>query len=278
MKRILFPTDFSANASFAFEACIKLADKTKASIQVLHVVSPEYEAADIPILSAGHIKTKVEIARELILAFVEEGVSKVYEQLENPPNIISDVEVGHPSTIITSVSMRDHTDLIVMGTKGEHNRLEELVGSVTAGVISRSEISILVIPGEFRQKFSLKTIGYATNLKESDPYRIWKTCQLLKPFSAIMRIVHIGGDQSNTEISMQDLENFFVDHAPVLQIIFHDIGKKNVVEGLNEFIDTYDIDLMAMFSPHRNIIERLFHASESKKMALHTHIPVLILK
>ena len=56
IKRILFPTDFSAASQNAFRHCILVADKYGADIQMLHVIFPEYEALDLPVMAAQATK------------------------------------------------------------------------------------------------------------------------------------------------------------------------------------------------------------------------------
>jgi nucleotide-binding universal stress UspA family protein len=42
MKKILVPTDFSTEADFALDAAAKIAAKTGASIELLHIVEIRY--------------------------------------------------------------------------------------------------------------------------------------------------------------------------------------------------------------------------------------------
>ena len=59
---------------------------------------------------------------------------------------------------------------------------------------------------------------------------------------------------------------------------FQNLPGSYVVENINDFIDLYEIDLLAMFQPHRTFFENLFHHSTTKEMALKTHVPLLVLK
>ncbi|GAI44926.1 unnamed protein product, partial [marine sediment metagenome] len=74
-KRILFPTDFSEPSKKAFDVALNIANKMNAQLSVLHVVVPEVEALDIPIMAAGATKKRVEIAREIIGSFINHGLS-----------------------------------------------------------------------------------------------------------------------------------------------------------------------------------------------------------
>ncbi len=46
-------------------------------------------------------------------------------------------------------------------------------------------------------------------------------------------------------------------------------------ETLDNYIDENYVDILVMFTHHRNIIESLFHKSLTKRMSYHTNIPLL---
>ncbi|MFZ4427736.1 MAG: universal stress protein, partial [Saprospiraceae bacterium] len=63
IHRILFPTDFSEAAQNAFRYCRSLADALSAEIFVLHVVYPEYELLDLPVLATKATHDKIDAAK-----------------------------------------------------------------------------------------------------------------------------------------------------------------------------------------------------------------------
>ena len=46
---------------------------------------------------------------------------------------------------------------------------------------------------------------------------------------------------------------------------------------INDFAHKHDADLIAIIPHRHNLIERLFHRSNSKKIAFHTDLPLLAL-
>lgn len=280
IRKILFPTDFSDTARNAFRYCLALADKLGASIQILHVIYPEYEALDIPVMAARATKDKVQAARELMKQFAELGLMQVQTgyQFEEVPVVEADVEIGSPVAVIANVARRDEIDLIVMGTQGEHNTLERLFGSVTTGVLGKAECHVWVVPENARFT-QIQRAAYATDLVDADPYHIWKVGKWLEAFSPILHCVHVRtGKQEGKDLNLAELKLFFKDHAPALQIHFHDISGKSVADGLEDFASTYDLDLLVMYSPQYDLLERIFHRSHTKHMALETNVPLLVIK
>jgi len=77
VTRILFPTDFSDVSQSAFRYALKLADFFEASVEVLHVVYPETEPLDFPVLATKVMKERTEAAREALKGFIDLGLSQV---------------------------------------------------------------------------------------------------------------------------------------------------------------------------------------------------------
>lgn len=148
INKILFPTDFSEAAQNAFRYAIWFADKYRASIELIHVVYPEDEPMDFPVVVARATKEKMETAFQMMQVFVDTSLAQVQaaHQLENVPNIQSETMIGIPSVLVPEVAMNDHADLIVMGTQGEHSSVERAVGSVTTAVLKKAHCPVLVVP------------------------------------------------------------------------------------------------------------------------------------
>ena len=280
INKILVPTDFSDTAQNAFRYALMLADKFEADIELLHVIYPEYEALDLPVMAAQATKEKAAAAGEVIKEFVEIGLTQLHAsgQLSGIPPINSDVEIGTPASLIADVARRDEVDLIVMGTRGTHNALDRFWGSVTSAVVEHTHCHVWVVP-EHAPYSDINIAGFATNLGDADPYHIWEYGKLLAPFRPVLRCAHINLDNSvDSTLDIAGLSTFFDNHAPALQISFHSLEGDSVTDGLENFIESFEIDVLAMYAPQHTWWERLFRRSETKNMALHSKIPLLMLK
>jgi nucleotide-binding universal stress UspA family protein len=280
IKKILFPTDFSETAQNAFRYCIGLADKYQAPIEMLHVVFPEYEALDLPVMAAQATKERVELAQALMKSFVETGLAQVQASsaLEHLPVIHSSVEIGTPGNVIVEIARRDEVDLIVMGTRGEHSALEHLFGSVTTAVVKKAPCHVWVVPEDSRLR-QIDIVAYASDLQEGDPYHIWEAGKILDPFSPILHCVHVNKESSTERVlDFASLSAFFEHHAPALKIDFHALSGTSVEESVGEFVDTYDVDLLVMYTAQHHWLDRLFRKSYTRSMAFATRVPLFILK
>ena len=279
IQKILFPTDFSPTAQNAFRYCLQLAANLQAEIHVLHVIYPQYEVLDLPVMATQAMQDKAAAAEVVMKTVVsaELFLLQIYDQLPHAPVIHQEVVLGSPAGMINAIAKRDDIDLIVMGTKGEHNLLEKLFGSVTTEVIKNAPCSIWVIPEHSSYK-PVQIAGYATNLNEADPFHIWKVCQLLESYSPIMHCIHVNtSDALEEAMDFSDFGRFFDYHAPTLQINFHAL-KGPITSSIQEFSDNHDVDLLVMYAPHHSLFEQVFHKSQTRRMAFQSSIPLLLFR
>lgn len=279
VRKILFPTDFSETARNAFRYAIQLADEYNVPIHLLHVVYPEYQVMDVPVMAMQATQDKVEAAKELLQSAVDMALLQVQavHELKHIPVIKSQVEVGDAVSVISKMARVEGVDLIVMGTRGKHNQLDRVFGSITTGVMERAHCPVWIVPEE-ASFGKIDIAAYATDLKEADSYHIWKASQLLEPFHPILHCIHVSSNGHNGQMSMNDIELFFATNAPALQINFHQLQGKSISESLEAFSENHGVDVLVMHAPHHTLIERIFYPSQTKRMALNSKIPLLLYK
>lgn len=275
---ILFPTDLSNNSRELFKDVIRFADHLEATVQILHVVSPEYEAMDLPVLSSQATRDKVAVAREVIQTFIDATIDQLAEELEHPANINIDIELGAPTNAILTITDRDEIDMVIMGTEGVYSQWEKWFGSVTSEVVARCKAHVIVVPVS-ADLHEVDRLAFATDLQESDPYKIWEVLQHLNGIARSLQVVHVSeSDDPDKPMSLNDLKKFISDQPIQLPIEFYELHGADLTEVLNDFAEEQSLDLLVMPSPHRNLFQRLFHKSETRKMALYTRTPVWVMR
>ncbi|MFZ1462196.1 MAG: universal stress protein, partial [Ignavibacteria bacterium] len=55
------------------------------------------------------------------------------------------------------------------------------------------------------------------------------------------------------------------------------VKEENVLEGINDYINSHEVDVLAMAIRKRSLLDKIFNRSLTKKMAYHTRIPLLAL-
>ncbi|MCF8244757.1 MAG: universal stress protein [Saprospiraceae bacterium] len=280
INNILVPTDFSPCAENAYQFSLELADKWQSSIKLLHVVTPDYAVTDIPVVVDLATKDKILVAQKLLNDFKENGINK-FKATHNKAPLVSDVikVSGLSYAAIATVAEEEDFDLILMGTNSYHSAWETTFGTNAATVVKQAHCHVFVVP-DYEAFKGFTTVGFAADLHETDPYHLWKTCKMMEPFHSIIHCVHVEkeGKAKETKLRIEELEAFFINNPVALQMTFHTFEEASIETGLEDFANEWNLDLLVMSSPHRDVFSRLFHKSMTKQMALHSKVPLLVLK
>jgi hypothetical protein len=56
---------------------------------------------------------------------------------------------------------------------------------------------------------------------------------------------------------------------------YYFLKRDDVVEGINEFSETHNLDVVIVIPKKHNLLERIFHKSRSKELVTNAHIPIV---
>ncbi|MDP5292047.1 universal stress protein [Oceanimonas sp. CHS3-5] len=161
VNRILYCTDLSKNASYAFQYAVYLAKQTGADIHILKVV--EQLSSDEKLTLQSYILN--QNSREEFLhqrlnhakAQLQERQDYFWEHIApeekalRPKITGCEVVEGYPEQTILKRSKELDCDLIIMGAH-EKGWLQTLLGSVAKNVLRESRIPTLIVPRPEKNK------------------------------------------------------------------------------------------------------------------------------
>lgn len=139
-KHILFPTDFSDNADYAFSYVKKLAGAGAKRVTLLHV--QDKSRID------PHLQHRLEEFNEIDRGRLE----KMKDTLQQNSSVAVETEIcyGMPFQEITRRIHGGDVDLVVMGSQGRGFIEEIFLGSVSHNVARHTEAPLLLIPAAHR--------------------------------------------------------------------------------------------------------------------------------
>lgn len=277
ISKILVPTDFSKCAINALKVATELAIKQGAKIEIVHAFHvPSYAPMDV---------MAVDLVNQPLL---KEEEQKVKEEFESLPNLVSQLkEINYSTKVfmaptaeaIYQCTEQDDIDLIVMGTKGKHDVVENLFGSMSAQVIKSADAPVLVIP-ENVTSFDLKHIGFAADLHEIENMNRLSILSLLaKMYGAEINIFHISQESDEESISEAARERMFLEGSlKDIKHTFATIYHEEPLEGIMEFAESKKLDMLAMYPRQHNFWDKLVHGSTTKKVVMQIQIPLLTIR
>ena len=266
MKKILFPTDFSATAENALHFALALAKKLSARVDLINIYQlPFASASDVP--------------PEMIHKMLDSKKAVVEEKLHAFMGHNGSSKLGHSRAVygifvpqeIVDTAKKDNYDLIVMGMKGQHNPMERMMGSVTTQTMMQAPCPVLAVPEEAPFE-TIKKIAYATNLQPRDKQAVEQLMGFAGQLNAAVHFVHVEKEPGFGLVQDQVVS----DNYPHRFINFTIVKNPSIMKGLDQYIKEQDIDLLSLFIPRRRLWERLFHTSFTKRMSFHSKTPLLV--
>ncbi len=276
-KKILIPTDFSKNAWSALSYAIELYKEEDCNFYLLNVYSvSSYVTGNMMAPEPGEMMYEAsrKVSREGLdrllkkLSFRDEYSGHKYETISAFGSLIE--------TIKDIVAKKD-IELIVMGTKGATNAIDIAFGSNTVSVMEKvRNCPVLAIPPDIVY-FEPREIAFPTSFKTHYKRRELKyLVEISKITNAPIRILHV----SETEELSQDQ----IDNKQLLEEIFdgsefsfHTLRNTDVQTGLDCFVQSRDIDMVAFINKKHNFFASIFSRPMVKTLGEHSKVPVLAL-
>lgn len=270
MKKILVPTDFSKNADNALLYAIQLANHFEAEIELLHA----YDA----IATTGSLMNVIEYVRENAERDLSRTIKNFKVYLNYGTKLTGRVIQSTPIDAIISAGRSKNLDLIIMGTQGASGIKEVVFGSTTEAVMQKIEAPLLAIPSGFSYR---KPKEIALSLDDQDITEDRATFQpllnILESFFARLSIVHVLGNKNYTDFDHDIIH--LIKEKHITHFIYKlDGSKSNINRLLNEFTNSYPIDMLCMIRREKGYWNRLFFKSVTTKEIFNCPVPLLILK
>ncbi len=271
MPTILVPIDFSKCATNALHYAVAYARETGAQVHVINVIFPN-EGVDSNLYNAFWTYDYLA-QRNKVLADWLKRLKRRAGFPDVPMN--SSCVLGFPVPTICDEAEDMQADLIVMGTTGATGLKEMLLGSITAGVMTRTRIPLLAIPmgGQFKPTGS---VVYATDYNMTIGEKSMLTLrQFLGTGKSTLRVVHIldkPGEERN-----EPRENNLRQKLEGIPCDFHYLHDRDVAQAVSNFVESTDAHALVAVAHEHSLINRLFFESITRKLAHRTKIPFLVL-
>lgn len=151
-RKVLFCTDFSENADYAFHYALGIAKRDEGLLYILHVIprNPNQDYA------TGLVRKEVlEKIQSRIQADTDKKYHEQYvDKIEDAVNFETITKSGKEDDEIIHFAQREKVDIIVMGSHGNTGIARVYFGSVAEKVIRRSPFPVFTIPPKKKLEFA----------------------------------------------------------------------------------------------------------------------------
>ena len=292
-SHVLIPIDFSAYSLKACDFGFRVAAKMQVEVVLLHVhftpiyiPSLQYSTDHYgipPIENSASIRSGIETIHKELDDLVKVIDKKIEDGIYPKVKYTCMLREGVPEEEILSYARHEKPLIIVMGTRGEHQKDLELIGSVTAEVIERSPVFVYAIPEQAPSKSieDIHKVALFTSFDQRDLIAFDSLITTFKDNHFEVTFIHINShEQKRTwnEITLAGIKEYFKKQYPQLEFNYLTVDEEHLLNNLDQFVQENKIDVICTSNYKRNIFARLFNPSIARKMLFHANTPLLVIK
>jgi len=280
MQTIIVPTDFSNTATNAAAYAVHFANQ----INVKRILL--FHAYELPIaldpLMPGVQMLELVTFKDAAIKNLDNFRDQLRSTFPNS-NIQFDVAVEYGSITggLIMIAEKEKIELIIMGITGGGAIEETLIGSNTTSVAGALGVPVLIIPphATFR---SVEKIMLACDFNYADQYiPLGIIRELLNETKAKLLVFNLEVDmeESDNKYPVTVVGEGFAVHTLLQEFNpeYHFAKNSEYVLGINEFAESNGIEMIISVPKKKSFFEKLFIKSSTKKLAFHTHLPLLVI-
>jgi nucleotide-binding universal stress UspA family protein len=257
MHRVIIPVDFSETSLNAARFAAKMmAGKDDTTVILYH----NYESSDDADVSHNYQES---LKKEFLLAGVK--------------NVQCEQELGGDLT--DNISRMAHTiraTLIIMGITGKSAVRQVMFGSNTLRLIDKNLYPVMIIPPDATFN-GINNVAFASdfkNVENTTPAPL--ITAVLEMFDPKLHIVHINRDiYVSLPVEIEAEKKKMLDMFIKFRTECYFITMNDFYEAIDTFVKDYHIDVLITIPKHQSNSSSLFKSSHTKRLAYHSHIPIL---
>jgi nucleotide-binding universal stress UspA family protein len=275
INEMLVLTDFSKEAANAAVYATALAHQLNTRRLILY---HSYESIAIPPTAFAPYTGGFTESHELSLQKITELKDELKDWLPEKAQIDVRCDERNLVNAVISIAGEQHIGLVVMGISGKSGLERTLMGSNTINVAHDTPAPLLIVPpvASFQP---IKTVVFACDLKrvtESTPVLAMKS--FIAALGARLIILNVDHDGAHfnpdTIKEMKYLHQLWDEQQPE----YHYTDHEDRAKGIMEFAGQQRAELVITVPKQYGFFESIFHRSMTKKLAYHTHLPLLLFK
>lgn len=269
MKTIILATDFSPAALNAANYAAELAKALDGDLLLMHVYYLFEGFSELPsMVTAGQLEEDAIDSMEKLKA----DLNAKYSNLP----VRTEVTRGIFLKELKQACEKVNAYCVVVGSQGASASDYRFFGSQSVAAMKELDCPVIAVPANV--KFTpLKNIGVACDLQngvEHIPVGILK--ELIADFKASLHIINSSGSETQKTKIMEEASSLMVNLAPVHHE-FHFIQSGNEDDGIMEFAEKNNLDLLIVLPKKHSLFEKWLNKSHTRKLVLNMKVPVMSL-
>jgi nucleotide-binding universal stress UspA family protein len=276
MKTILVLTDFSINSEYVAQYALRLARQIEANLLLCNIY--QIPADDV---NNDRSKWPMRPAEENSNNDLGAQLAQLQSRLDAEvtgdgfrPDVEQYSVAGRLSDTVNQLAKTHDLLMAVVSTHSTDRISEYFTTDHAWDIIDNAAIPVLLIPYQSRFR-PFRLIAFATIMNYTDINILESLTGLAKYSNAEIVVTNVTGEKKQ-EKAMREFFNQIPFKITYPGIVYDNIVKSNVADGLKQLCSHVDIDLLAMVHQKDTFFEKLFGGSVTRKMAGKPGKPLLI--
>ncbi len=267
---ILVPLDFSATADKALAFAFDLARRTHARLHVMHVVH-------LPMMdAAGPLGYAADAYREMREKAEAELADREAKYKDRGVVWVSEIADGFVAEEVVHRAKELSPKYLVLGTTGATGFLTQVMGTNAAHIVRKVNVPVVLIPEQW-EAGPMKDIVYAAMLEDSEVPFLEQAVAFTQLYDGHLSLLKVNAslqlNQTEDEPLIHEIRAKYGAQSPALLHIKAD----SAAEGLEDFMEFHPVDALVLVSRKLNLFDRIFESSTTRRLAMQTRIPLLIM-
>jgi len=272
MKTFIVPSDFSDTSKNAARFAAQVSAQVPDSQIILYHVFDKIEAG-----TDGSVLYNDHEGRKKIMELGLESVK--IDMLSISPGITISIFAEEEGSLIAGLerlARHEKADLIIMGITGATKLSQIFIGSNTLSMVNRNICPVMIVPPD-ASFTGIKNVVFTSDFKDVEkttPAKsIYGVLDIFKPFLHIVNV--------DSEHYVELTEEYKAERAKLETILkgypkeYYFLRSYDFIEAINQFVQDHNIDLILTVPKHHSFLEGLFRTSYTKKLAYHSHVPLI---
>jgi len=275
MKRILAPTDLSANSKPGLIFALQLAQKNNATLEFIYVHQFMRPVSWSDDYFDRHKMAQTKVNREALARFVERVSVDARMPLGRHAHVVEE-GIRPDVTIMLHCQRHPDIDYICMSTRGA-GKLDQVLGTNTGNLIAKSDIPVVAVP----KNYSIRPIDHLLYASDLDNYdmELKAVLKFAHPLAAEVEVLHINFADLLAPTREMIESTFAGQFKYGLKLHFENGSpKSSLVKILKQQLNAIKPAMVIMFAKQgRSVIERLFQPGNTENLSFDLNIPLLAL-
>lgn len=274
MKKVLVPTDFSANAKAGIRFALQWASQENIELVFIHVLH---------ILRASRWTNSYFIKyaeqEELVCNDkFEKHIAEMLKKFEGKAPKYSKVVIkgiAPDLSILDYCRKHNNIDYVCLSTRGA-GKVERIFGTNTGTLITKSDIPVIAIPKNYKVS-KIQKIMYASDFKNYEE-ELTQVVDFAKPIKASLDVLHFSWPNED-DINAKKLEaEAKSKHQYKVNILFESHKAINgTLTNIKQQVSLKKPSVLVMFTErNRTFFQKIFQPSKTEQLSFQLKVPLLI--